>query len=72
MMKLYINPLLVIVLILIPLKTSAKVLWCENTSTGKKTLTHLFFYIWDRVFKNGPNKTCARQPLKNLKGYGLI
>ena len=43
MMKLYINPLLVIVLILIPLKTSAKVLWCENTSTGKKTLTHLFF-----------------------------
>ena len=26
---------------------------------------------WDKVFKNGPSKTCGRQPLKNLKGYGL-
>ena len=25
----------------------------------------------DKVFKNGPNKICGRQPLKNLKGYGL-
>ena len=23
------------------------------------------------VFKNGPSKICGRQPLKNLKGYGL-
>ena len=29
------------------------------------------FYIWDKVFKNGPSKICRRQPLKNLKGYGL-
>ena len=28
-------------------------------------------YIWDKVFKNGPSKICKRQPLKNLKGYGL-
>ena len=27
--------------------------------------------IWDQVFKNGPSKVCGRQPLKNLKGYGL-
>ena len=28
--------------------------------------------IWDKVFKNGPSKVCGRQPLKNLKGYGLL
>ena len=27
------------------------------------------FDKWDIVFKNGPNKICGRQPLKNLKGY---
>ena len=26
----------------------------------------------DHVFKNGPSKTYGRQPLKNLKGYGLL
>ena len=26
---------------------------------------------WDKVFKNGPNKICRRQPLKNLKWFGL-
>ena len=28
--------------------------------------------ICDKVFKNGPSKICERQPLKNLKGYGLL
>ena len=28
--------------------------------------------IWDKVFKNRLNKFCGRQPLKNLKGYGLL
>ena len=28
--------------------------------------------IWDKVFKSGPSKICRRQPLKNLKGYGLL
>ena len=28
--------------------------------------------IWDKVFKNGPSKICGRQPLKNVKGYGLL
>ena len=27
--------------------------------------------IGDKVFKNGPSKFFGRQPLKNLKGYGL-
>ena len=27
---------------------------------------------WDKVFKSGPSKICGRQPLKNLKGYGLL
>ena len=28
--------------------------------------------IWDKVFKKGPSENCGRQPLKNLKGYGLL
>ena len=27
---------------------------------------------WDEVFKIGPSKICGRQPLKNLKVYGLL
>ena len=27
---------------------------------------------WDKVFKNGPIKMCGRQPLKNVKRYGLL
>ena len=27
--------------------------------------------IWDKVFKNELSKTCGRQLLKHLKGYGL-
>ena len=26
-------------------------------------------HIWDKVFKNGPNKICGRQSLRSLKGY---
>ena len=29
--------------------------------------------IWNKAFKNGPSKTCGRQPLKKkLKGYGVL
>ena len=31
-----------------------------------------FRYIWDKVFKSGPSKICERQPLKSLKGHGLL
>ena len=29
-------------------------------------------FNWVKVFKNEPSKICGRQPLKNLKGYGLL
>ena len=28
--------------------------------------------MWDKVFKNVPSEICGRQPLKNLKWYGLL
>ena len=30
------------------------------------------FFKWDKVFKSGASKTCGRQSLKNLNGYGLL
>ena len=29
-------------------------------------------YVWEKVFQSGSSKICGRQPLKNLKGYGLL
>ena len=40
----------------------------EYLSHGLLLLTH----IWDKVFKNGSSKICGRQPLKKLKGYGVL
>ena len=39
-----------------------------------RNLAKIFYlmFIWDKVFKNGPSKICGRQPLKNLKRYGLL
>ena len=34
--------------------------------------TKLSIDIWDKVLKYRPSKICGRQPLKNLKGYGLL
>ena len=31
-----------------------------------------YTHIWDKVLKSKPSKICERQPLKNLKGYGLL
>ena len=28
--------------------------------------------IWVKVFKNGQSKICGKEPLKNLKRYGLL
>ena len=33
---------------------------------------YILCYIWDKVFRNEPSKICGRQPLKYLKGYGLL
>ena len=40
---------------------------------NRSELLYLIFLqnIWDKLFKNEPKKICGRQPLKNLKGYGL-
>ena len=29
-------------------------------------------FTWNKVFKNGPSNICGRQPLKTLKGYGML
>ena len=31
-----------------------------------------FQVVWEKVLKNGPSKICGRQPLKDLKGHGLL
>ena len=36
------------------------------------TSTQEWDKVWDKVFKNGPSKICGKQPLKNLKEYGLL
>ena len=41
------------------------------TESGKGSYK-LSMNIWENVFKSGPNKICGRQPLKTLKGYGLL
>ena len=33
---------------------------------------YAYISICDKVFKNEPGKICGREPLKNLKGYGLL
>ena len=43
----------------------------QQISIWKKT-NKIWSDKWDKVFKNGPSKICGRQPLKNLKGYGLL
>ena len=30
------------------------------------------YIIWVKVFKNRPSKICGRQPLKDLKRFGLL
>ena len=32
----------------------------------------ILYHKWDKVFNNGPNKICRRQPLRNLKEYCLL
>ena len=41
-----------------------------KTSSNKNLRWLLTRYIWEKVFKNGPNKICGRQPLKYFKWYG--
>ena len=41
-------------------------------SNGLLDLPEKIRYNCDKVFKNRPRKIYGRQPLKNLKGYGLL
>ena len=43
----------------------------HNECKCLREFSHSFTYIWVTVFKDGPRKLCGRQPLKNLKWYGL-
>ena len=40
--------------------------------TSMNTYNMMITHRWDKVFKSGPSKICGRQPLKNLKGCGLL
>ena len=48
-------------------ETSGMIWVKERTFNFAKTTV----YRWGKVFKNGQSKICGRQPLKNLKWYGL-
>ena len=53
-------------------KSKALKSWRKNQFLLKQPKKHGFHnIIWNKVFKNGPSEICERQPLKNLKGYGL-
>ena len=59
-------------------KTKMKVLTVTKESTHFLVVRYpvefynIMCYKWDKVFKNGPSKTCERQSLKNMKRYGLL
>ena len=46
--------------------------WVTRVNFGCNCFQLTLNHIWDKVFKNGPSKISGRQPLKNLKGYGLL
>ena len=41
----------------------------SNTSAYERTQGKM---TWGKLFKSGPSKIYGRQPLKHLKGYGLL
>ena len=44
----------------------------KNSFKAKFTIASFKLHdTWNKIFKNGPSKNCRRQPLKNLKEYGL-
>ena len=51
--------------------------WELSTKFQSTLLVNKEYFLCDdkhvrgKVFKNGPGKTCGRQPLKNLKRHGL-
>ena len=53
-----------------PCQTSVRELFPKIVN-GWKSLA-ISYHRWDKVFKSGLSKFCGGQPLKNLKGYGLL
>ena len=54
---------------LFPCIFNVEKMWCVctwNWSSSAKIGIN-----WDKLFKNGPSKICGKQPLRNLRGYGL-
>ena len=49
---------------LLPVMTLNKTIFNALTVTGIRQM--------EKVFKNGLSEICGRQPLKNLKEYGLL
>ena len=43
-----------------------------TTNFLSNNMSYIQMVLWDKVLKNELRKFCARQPLKNLKGYGLL
>ena len=44
----------------------------NGTEGHLRLVSQTSIFIWDKVFKRGPIKICQRQPLNDLKGYGLL
>ena len=44
----------------------------KGSYQGPKNTQPFARIIWDKKFKNGRIKIYGRQPLKNVKGYGLL
>ena len=44
----------------------------DQTNTIINVVTFYKESKWGKAFKSGLSKFCGRQPLKNLKGYGLL
>ena len=47
------------------------ILVCAILAKTSHTLL-IMLVIWHKEFNSGPCKVCGGQPLKNLKGYGLL
>ena len=52
-------------------KMNCKICWTFIVITVSAKML-IMKAILDKVFKNGPSKIWGRQPIKNLKGYGLL
>ena len=55
-----------------PIRIESRILSRKKECQRKPALWHILRSKRDKVFKSGLSKFCERQPLKNLKGHGLL